>query len=229
MTVCVWYLPPYLSSKNFTVRAVPTGMAWSVCASSTRSYQTLMRYEEKDTILQLSLPDSLSFCFCVSPSPPHYHVSVMQLLSKPKFSSVEKIKTIGSTYMAAAGLTQSPLGDESKVLLAPHEWLCFHPFLKTNLHHVLKACPILFPAWHWHDLWLPLQKVEMSYTHVRCMVEFAIALMGKLELINTHSFNSFKLRIGEFQNAKSQMSKPCVFFLCLHSCNLSSKKRMLCF
>lgn len=30
------------------------------------------------------------------------------------------------------------------------------------------------------------------------MVEFAIALMGKLELINTHSFNSFKLRIGEF-------------------------------
>lgn len=38
----------------------------------------------------------------------------------------------------------------------------------------------------------------MSYTHVRSMVEFAIALMGKLELINTHSFNSFKLRIGEY-------------------------------
>nr|XP_046236260.1 adenylate cyclase type 2-like [Scatophagus argus]XP_046236261.1 adenylate cyclase type 2-like [Scatophagus argus]XP_046236262.1 adenylate cyclase type 2-like [Scatophagus argus]XP_046236263.1 adenylate cyclase type 2-like [Scatophagus argus] len=76
-----------------------------------------------------------------------------ELLSKPKFSSVEKIKTIGSTYMAAAGLTHSPLGDERK-------------------------------------------KVEMSYSHVRSMVEFAIALMGKLELINTHSFNSFKLRIG---------------------------------
>lgn len=76
-----------------------------------------------------------------------------ELLSKPKFSSVEKIKTIGSTYMAAAGLTQSPQGDERK-------------------------------------------KVEVSYSHVRAMVEFAIALMGKLELINTHSFNSFKLRIG---------------------------------
>uniref|UniRef100_A0A8D3AUG0 adenylate cyclase n=1 Tax=Scophthalmus maximus TaxID=52904 RepID=A0A8D3AUG0_SCOMX len=62
-----------------------------------------------------------------------------ELLSKPKFSSVEKIKTIGSTYMAAAGLTHS---------------------------------------------------------HVRAMVEFAFALMTKLELINTHSFNSFKLRIG---------------------------------
>lgn len=27
-----------------------------------------------------------------------------QLLSKPEFSNIEKIKTIGSTYMAAAGL-----------------------------------------------------------------------------------------------------------------------------
>uniref|UniRef100_A0A3Q3S3I9 adenylate cyclase n=1 Tax=Mastacembelus armatus TaxID=205130 RepID=A0A3Q3S3I9_9TELE len=76
-----------------------------------------------------------------------------ELLSKPKFSSVEKIKTIGSTYMAAAGLTQSPPGDERK-------------------------------------------KCEMSFSHVRAMVEFAFALMAKLELINTHSFNSFKLRIG---------------------------------
>ncbi|TMS02156.1 Adenylate cyclase type 2 [Larimichthys crocea] len=76
-----------------------------------------------------------------------------EILSKPKFCSVEKIKTIGSTYMAAAGLTHSPVEDETK-------------------------------------------KVEMSYSHVRSMVDFAITLMGRLELINTHSFNSFKLRIG---------------------------------
>ncbi|KAI9546251.1 hypothetical protein NQZ68_028687 [Dissostichus eleginoides] len=76
-----------------------------------------------------------------------------ELLSKPKFCSVEKIKTIGSTYMAAAGLRHAPLSDEEK-------------------------------------------KVELSYSHVRTMVEFAIALMNKLEFINTHSFNSFKLRIG---------------------------------
>ncbi|XP_033839987.2 adenylate cyclase type 4-like [Periophthalmus magnuspinnatus] len=75
-----------------------------------------------------------------------------ELLSKPKFSSVEKIKTIGSTYMAAAGLT--PPGEERK------------------------------------------ENCELSYSHVRAMVEFAFALMGKLEAINTHSFQSFKLRIG---------------------------------
>ncbi|XP_029943847.1 adenylate cyclase type 4 [Salarias fasciatus] len=77
-----------------------------------------------------------------------------ELLSKPKFSSVEKIKTIGSTYMAAAGLTYTPPGDERK------------------------------------------KDSEMSYSHVRAMLEFAIALRNKLERINTHSFNVFKLRIG---------------------------------
>ena len=40
--------------------------------------------------------------------------SVSQLLLKPKFSSVEKIKTIGSTYMAAAGLS-GPSGQENQV------------------------------------------------------------------------------------------------------------------
>lgn len=43
----------------------------------------------------MSLPSSLY----------SYH---RQLLSKPKFSGVEKIKTIGSTYMAATGLNTTP-------------------------------------------------------------------------------------------------------------------------
>ncbi|XP_030635308.1 adenylate cyclase type 4 [Chanos chanos] len=73
-----------------------------------------------------------------------------ELLSKPKFSSVEKIKTIGSTYMAAAGLTKG----------------------------------------------LEKKDCDETYSHVRSMIEFAIALMGKLENINKHSFNNFKLRIG---------------------------------
>uniref|UniRef100_A0A8C7QG97 adenylate cyclase n=1 Tax=Oncorhynchus mykiss TaxID=8022 RepID=A0A8C7QG97_ONCMY len=76
-----------------------------------------------------------------------------ELLSKPKFCSVEKIKTIGSTYMAAAGLTNPAIGDERK-------------------------------------------DCDVSYSHVRSMVEFAIALKNNLESINQHSFNSFKLRIG---------------------------------
>ncbi|XP_016117512.1 adenylate cyclase type 2-like [Sinocyclocheilus grahami] len=42
----------------------------------------------------------------------------------------------------------------------------------------------------------PATTCDMSYSHVRCMLDFAIALMGRLENINMHSFNSFQLRIG---------------------------------
>ena len=38
-----------------------------------------------------------------------------QLLSKPKFSGVEKIKTIGSTYMAATGLSAVPSQEHTQV------------------------------------------------------------------------------------------------------------------
>ncbi|KAM9408922.1 adenylate cyclase type 7 isoform 2-T3 [Pholidichthys leucotaenia] len=76
-----------------------------------------------------------------------------ELLSKPKFSGVEKIKTIGSTYMAAAGLSGCP-GQENN------------------------------------------QDTERQQAQIGIMVEFAIALYGKLEGINRHSFNSFRLRVG---------------------------------
>uniref|UniRef100_A0A671UY24 Adenylate cyclase type 2 n=1 Tax=Sparus aurata TaxID=8175 RepID=A0A671UY24_SPAAU len=76
-----------------------------------------------------------------------------ELLSKPKFSGVEKIKTIGSTYMAATGLNVT-LGPEGT------------------------------------------QEHDRQYMHIGTMVEFAFALVGKLDVINKHSFNDFRLRIG---------------------------------
>ncbi|XP_078248691.1 adenylate cyclase type 2 isoform X2 [Pogona vitticeps] len=76
-----------------------------------------------------------------------------QLLSKPKFSGVEKIKTIGSTYMAATGLSATPSQEHS-------------------------------------------QETERQYMHIGTMVEFAFALGAKLDVINKHSFNDFKLRVG---------------------------------
>lgn len=33
--------------------------------------------------------------------------------------------------------------------------------------------------------------------HIGTMVEFAFALVAKLDVINKHSFNDFKLRVGE--------------------------------
>lgn len=40
---------------------------------------------------------------------------LLQLLLKPKFSSIEKIKTIGSTYMLASGLRPGKEDNTSKV------------------------------------------------------------------------------------------------------------------
>ncbi|XP_056376706.1 adenylate cyclase type 2 isoform X2 [Hyla sarda] len=75
------------------------------------------------------------------------------LLSKPKFSGVEKIKTIGSTYMAATGLNSTPSQECS-------------------------------------------QETDKQYMHIGTMVEFAFALVAKLDVINKHSFNDFMLRVG---------------------------------
>ncbi|KAM4687674.1 LOW QUALITY PROTEIN: adenylate cyclase type 2 [Discoglossus pictus] len=75
------------------------------------------------------------------------------LLSKPKFSGVEKIKTIGSTYMAATGLSATPNQEYS-------------------------------------------QETDRQYMHIGTMVEFAFALVAKLDVINKHSFNDFMLRVG---------------------------------
>ncbi|XP_058260516.1 adenylate cyclase type 2b isoform X2 [Hemibagrus wyckioides] len=76
-----------------------------------------------------------------------------ELLSKPKFSGVEKIKTIGSTYMAATGLNIPPGQDYA-------------------------------------------QDHDRQYMHIGTLVEFAFALVGKLDVINKHSFNDFRLRVG---------------------------------
>ncbi|TFK09008.1 neuropeptide FF receptor 1-like [Platysternon megacephalum] len=76
-----------------------------------------------------------------------------ELLLKPKFSGVEKIKTIGSTYMAAAGLGVAP-GQENN------------------------------------------QDQERQHAQTGIMVEYGIALMSKLDGINRHSFNNFRLRVG---------------------------------
>ncbi|GCC41331.1 hypothetical protein chiPu_0025352, partial [Chiloscyllium punctatum] len=42
----------------------------------------------------------------------------------------------------------------------------------------------------------PQQDGERCWSHVGVMVEFAVAMMAKLDSINKHSFNNFKLRIG---------------------------------
>ena len=49
-------------------------------------------------------------------------INYPKLLSKPKFSLVEKIKTIGSSYMVAAGLLPGVESRQEVILLrTPHQ------------------------------------------------------------------------------------------------------------
>lgn len=41
------------------------------------------------------------------------------------------------------------------------------------------------------------QDLERKHVHIGVLVEFSMALMSKLDGINRHSFNSFRLRVGE--------------------------------
>lgn len=41
------------------------------------------------------------------------------------------------------------------------------------------------------------QDAERSCSHLGTMVEFAVALGSKLDVISKHSFNNFRLRVGE--------------------------------
>ncbi|XP_054587907.1 adenylate cyclase type 7 isoform X2 [Nothobranchius furzeri] len=103
-----------------------------------------------------------------------------ELLSKPKFSGVEKIKTIGSTYMAAAGLSGTPGQENNQVGgVAPRS-----PADSQQITLELLLTSGCF------------QDKERQQAQIGIMVEFAIAMVGKLDGINRHSFNSFRLRVG---------------------------------
>ena len=96
--------------------------------------------------------DEVCMCICV------------QLLEKPKFSKVEKIKTIGSTYMAVSGLDKG-----------------------TNEG--------------------PKSAKSNKYSHIVTMAMFAFEIQKKIDTINKHCFNDFKLRIGEERRGEERETK----------------------
>ena len=90
-------------------------------------------------------------------------------MEQKKYCRIVKIKTIGSTYMAACGLTdEKENADKDK---------------KENTDRDEKANTV---------------SATMA---VITMAKFAHDLMKKLEMINKHCFNEFKLQIGKRRTA----------------------------
>ena len=44
-----------------------------------------------------------------------------------------------------------------------------------------------------------LQDAEDKHAHLSALVDFALEMKARLEEVNKHSFNDFKLRVGEFK------------------------------
>ncbi|KAF3698623.1 Adenylate cyclase type 8 [Channa argus] len=94
-----------------------------------------------------------------------------ELLGEDRFQDIEKIKTIGSTYMAVSGLSPEKQVSPSGVI-------------RTRISRItpLQCCFNL--------------QCEDKWGHLCALADFAIALNESIQEINKHSFNNFELRIG---------------------------------
>uniref|UniRef100_A0A915PGT2 adenylate cyclase n=1 Tax=Setaria digitata TaxID=48799 RepID=A0A915PGT2_9BILA len=99
-----------------------------------------------------------------------------KLLSKPKFSSIEKIKTVASTYLAAAGLNDHEL--------TAYEFIDASEEEQSTPDYIIGFSKII-------KVLLTIK----SYRNVTLMVEFAMAMNSVLEKLNGDSFQNFELRI----------------------------------
>jgi len=105
-----------------------------------------MFFREKISVFLLTfhvMEDWISIHICSVPSTRvdincwHFMLCsvTLQLLLKPKYSSIEKIKTIGCTYMAASGLDP---GKEPQVLVA-----CFASLFFTCISYMRRDATII--------------------------------------------------------------------------------------
>ncbi|KAK6010253.1 adenylate/guanylate cyclase catalytic domain protein, partial [Ostertagia ostertagi] len=106
-----------------------------------------------------------------------------KLLSKPKFSSIEKIKTVSSTYMAAAGLNEME-ADLDDCEFTEDNRSANHAIVTNN--NVIN----INTKGDGRNLNLKM------YRNATMMIEFALAMSQILDQLNRDSFQNFELRIG---------------------------------
>lgn len=148
-------------------------------------------------------------------------ISLSQLLGEDRFQDIEKIKTIGSTYMAVSGLSPEKQVRSSRFrpedtlyVITIGTLLClyclFHSFVTcctgqsgaTN-HPSTKSVNLVQPFSRLTLFFLPSpllclpQQCEDKWGHLCALADFAIALNDSIQEINKHSFNNFELRIGK--------------------------------
>lgn len=105
------------------------------------------------------------------------------------YRDIEKIKTIGSTYMAAVGLVPTT---SSEVRAAPPSpssasWVFQVSERRLSIRNLLSACE--------------LQAKQSIAAHLCTVSDFAIDMFDVLDAINYQSYNDFVLRVGEWRDS----------------------------
>mgnify|MGYP000897737613 CR=1 FL=1 len=102
------------------------------------------------------------------------------LLDQARFKNIIKIKTMGSTYMAASGLYEGDALEE----LANKRRLKGSSGGDSESGHSSQGS---------------IDEVKAKWGHLEQLTEFALALKDTLNNINKESFNNFVLRIGKWR------------------------------
>lgn len=112
-------------------------------------------------------------------------VPVSQLMDRECYRDIEKIKTIGSTYMAAVGLVPTT---SSQVRAAPPT------SSQTPPRSAGKTRRVNFQA-----------KKSVA-AHLCTVSDFAIDMFDVLDAINYQSYNDFVLRVGEWRERRRSLA-----------------------
>lgn len=122
------------------------------------------------------------------------------LLDQDRFKNIIKIKTMGSTYMAASGLYEGDALEEAKALTrarkVSHQQLVRGS--NNNNDNDNSANSQDCSTNNSNAKLVPSEaEIRSKWGHLEQLTEFALALKETLDGINKESFNNFVLRIGK--------------------------------
>ena len=121
-----------------------------------------------------------------------------EILGEDQFKYIEKIKSTGSTYMAASGI----IAALEVIGIRLVRLMCF---------------PVSAPG-------LTKSTCDMkNFNHVIAMSDYALRLREQLDYVNEHSFNNFKIRIG----IVAQSLRSSRYFMFVHTCSKVSTLALL--
>lgn len=94
-------------------------------------------------------------------------------------SDIEKIKSTGATYMAASGKL-------TEIII----FICHFPCRFKSTNHIYT---------HIYTGLTDSTCDLVDFRHVTAMADYAMQLFNKIEEVNEHSFNNFRMRIGKWE------------------------------